>query len=119
LLDSNGQIVTLPENGYIDESGNVYDANRNIVSRIAIYTLQNPRKMGETLFTGQAQIVNVDDPNSNVRILQGYVEKSNVNVVREMVKLIEAQRHYDATSKAIVVHDELLNKVINNVGALR
>jgi len=119
LLDRNGNVITLPENGYIDEAGNVYDANRNIVSRVAIYTLQNPRKMGETLFTGQAQIVNIDDPNSNVRILQGYVEKSNVNAVREMVKLIEAQRHYDATSKAIVIHDELLNKVINSVGALR
>jgi len=47
LLDRNGNVITLPENGYIDEAGNVYDANRNIVSRVAIYTLQNPRKMGE------------------------------------------------------------------------
>lgn len=119
LLDSNGQEVTLPENGYIDESGNVYDANRNLVSSIPIYVLREPRKIGEALFTGQAQIVDLNNPNSGVRILQGYVEKSNVNVVREMVKMIEAQRHYDASSKAIVVHDELLNKVINNVGALR
>jgi len=51
--------------------------------------------------------------------LTGFVEKSNVNAVREMVKMIEAQRHYDTVSKTIYVHDELLNKVINNVGALR
>jgi len=121
LLDSNGQVIQFPENGSIDEAGNVFDQNGNVVSRIALYTLQNPKKVGETLFTGQAQVIdaNVQNQNNEVRILTGFVEKSNVNAVREMVKMIEAQRHYDTTSKAIVIHDELLNKVINSVGALR
>lgn len=113
LLDTNGNEITFPENGSIDESGNVFDGNGNVVAKIGVYDLSNARKVGDTLFTGDVQ-----QPNE-FRILTGFVEKSNVNAVREMVKMIEAQRHYDTVSKTIYVHDELLNKVINNVGALR
>ena len=120
LLDANGQPVQFPKEGSVDDSGNILDQNGNVVSKIALYALQNPKKVGETLFTGQAQIVNVpNNPNNEVRILAGFVEKSNVNAVREMVRMIEAQRHYEATSKTILVHDELLNKIVNSVGALR
>jgi len=114
LLDRNGRELIVPENISVDETGNILNENGNVVGTIGIYSLQNPRKIGETLFTGEAQLAQ-----ENFRILPGYIEKSNVNVVREMVKMIEAHRHYEATSKTIVVHDELLNKVINNVGALR
>ncbi|HPT59062.1 MAG TPA: flagellar hook-basal body protein [Fervidobacterium sp.] len=113
LLDTNGDEITFPENGSIDESGNVFDDNGNVVAKIGVYDLSNARKVGDTLFTGDVQ-----QPNE-FRVLTGFVEKSNVNAVREMVKMIEAQRHYDTVSKTIYVHDELLNKVINNVGALR
>ncbi|WP_346774428.1 flagellar basal-body rod protein FlgF [Fervidobacterium sp. 2310opik-2] len=115
LLNQNGQEIVVPETFSIDEAGNILDENGNVIDRIAVYALSNPRKIGDTLFTGQPQNL----PEDSFRILPGYIEKSNVNVVREMVKMIEAHRHYEATSKAIVVHDELLNKVINNVGALR
>lgn len=113
VLDVNGNEIVFPENANVDETGAVRDLNGNILTRIAIYNLENPRKIGDAFFTGaQTQA-------GDFRILQGYIEKSNVNAVREMVRLIDAHRHYEATSKAIVVHDELLNKIINNVGALR
>ncbi|HRD19634.1 MAG TPA: flagellar hook-basal body protein [Fervidobacterium sp.] len=113
LLDINGNEIIFPEGGSVGQDGNIFDANGNIVATVGIYNLSNPRKIGETLFNGDAQ------QSDDFRILSGFVEKSNVNAVREMVKMIEAQRHYDSVSKAIYVHDELLNKVINNVGALR
>ncbi|ODN30469.1 flagellar hook-basal body protein [Fervidobacterium thailandense] len=113
VLDVNGNEIIFPENAYVDGNGDIRDANGNFIARIAVYNLENPRKIGDTFFTGtQVQA-------GEFRILQGYIEKSNVNAVREMVRLIDAHRHYEATSKAIVVHDELLNKIINNVGALR
>lgn len=49
------------------------------------------------------------------KILQGYLEASNVNVVKEMVKLIEVQREYEANQKSITTHDSLLGKLINEV----
>jgi len=41
-------------------------------------------------------------------IMQGYLEKSNVDVVKEMVNLIVAQRSYEINSKAVKTADEML-----------
>lgn len=49
------------------------------------------------------------------RILQGFLEKSNVNVVKEMVRMIEVQRHYEANQKVIQTEDSALGKLINQV----
>jgi len=45
---------------------------------------------------------------------QGYLEKSNVDVVKEMVNLIVAQRTYEINSKSIKTADEIL-KMTNNL----
>ena len=44
------------------------------------------------------------------RLLQGYTEGSNVQVVDEMVNLISAQRAYEMNSKAIQAADDMLSQ---------
>ncbi|MFH1851439.1 MAG: flagellar basal-body rod protein FlgG [Candidatus Neomarinimicrobiota bacterium] len=41
-------------------------------------------------------------------VVQGYLEKSNVDVVQEMINLIVAQRSYEINSKAVKTADELM-----------
>ncbi len=41
-------------------------------------------------------------------LIQGFIEKSNVNVVEEMVNLIIGQRAYEVNSRAIRTADEML-----------
>jgi len=45
---------------------------------------------------------------------QGYLEKSNVQVVEEMVNMITAQRAYEINSKAITTSDDMLS-IANNL----
>ncbi|MFQ6604267.1 MAG: flagellar basal-body rod protein FlgG [Fidelibacterota bacterium] len=47
-------------------------------------------------------------------VLQGYLEKSNVDVVQEMINLIVSQRAYEINSKAVKTSDELL-ALTNNI----
>ena len=47
------------------------------------------------------------------RIMQGYLELSNVDVVEEMVNLIIAQRSYEINSKAIRTAEEMLSTANN------
>ena len=47
------------------------------------------------------------------KLLQGYLENSNVEVADEMVNLIIAQRAYQLNSKAITVSDEMLEQANN------
>lgn len=50
---------------------------------------------------------------------QGFLERSNVNVVDEMVGLVSVMRSYEANQRLIQVYDEQLAKTVNQVGSLR
>lgn len=54
-------------------------------------------------------------PPKKIKVVQGFLEKSNVNIVREMVDMIEVQRSYEANQKAVTSHDQTLGKLINDV----
>ncbi|MBW2681356.1 MAG: flagellar basal body rod protein FlgG, partial [Deltaproteobacteria bacterium] len=47
-------------------------------------------------------------------IVQGFVEVSNVDVVKEMVSMIMAQRAYEINSKAIKTADSMM-QIVNNI----
>jgi len=68
----------------------------------------------ETLESGAATIGNPGD--TGVGILQQFkYEASNVNVVEEMVNLIEAQRAFEVTSKAISSVDSMLQTLSREI----
>jgi len=48
-------------------------------------------------------------------VVQGALESSNVNAVKEMVELIETQRAYEMNSKAISTADQMLQYLNNNL----
>ena len=45
------------------------------------------------------------------KLMQGYVETSNVNVVQELVTMIQTQRAYEMNSKAITTSDQMLQRL--------
>ncbi len=54
-------------------------------------------------------------PPEDIKIVQGFLEKSNVNVVREMVDMIEVQRSYEANQKSVSSAEQTIGKLINEV----
>jgi flagellar basal-body rod protein FlgF len=54
----------------------------------------------------------------NYQIRQGYLEKSNVNVVETMVDMLTSFRAYEAGQKAIQSQDETLEKAVTELGRL-
>lgn len=75
--------------------------------------------IGENLFVESAASgtpqVGTPGLNGLGSVLQGELESSNVNVVKEMVDMIEAQRAYEVNSKAISTADQMLQYLNNNV----
>lgn len=53
----------------------------------------------------------VDQP----RVVTGSIERSNVNVVEEMARLIEAQRAYEAASKGVQTSDSMTGQLISSL----
>ena len=49
------------------------------------------------------------------RLLQGYVENSNVNLVEEMAHMITTQRAFEINSKVVTTSDEMMQTTTNMV----
>jgi flagellar basal-body rod protein FlgG len=135
-IDSNGQLVTsggyklspeiiLPE-GFVNESLTISQDGRVTVKvagsddpievgQLEIYRFVNPaglQSIGENLLkitnaSGDA-IPGRPGFDGMGKVLQKFLEMSNVSVVREMVNMIVAQRAYELNSRAIQTSDSML-----------
>jgi flagellar basal-body rod protein FlgF len=122
VLGHSGQIVlNSSADVHVDEGGRVFDGKDEIDTlRIAMFTKNDQlRKEGDSMFyTLDKAPLPEDDYVDHVQIKQGYLETSNVNVVREMVDMITAYRTYEASAKAVQAQDQSLGKAVNDVGAI-
>ncbi|MCR4787280.1 MAG: flagellar hook-basal body protein [Lachnospiraceae bacterium] len=131
VLDTNGKPITLG-NQYmtsrvtITADGEICypDASNNPKSlgmKIGVFQFNNPGglfRTGDSLFKATASSgAAVNEATSNnvqkSRVVQGYLEGSNVQVATEMVNLIVAQRAYEMNSKAITTTDEMMQTANN------
>ncbi|MEZ0323929.1 MAG: flagellar hook basal-body protein [Hydrogenothermaceae bacterium] len=110
LLDENGKRIKLNQNGRIDitREGFIYQ-NGQQIGRLRIVNLQNLSHVGDSYYTGQ------ESPAGNYRIHQGYLENSNVEIVKEMVNLINSHRRFDIYMNLAKSLDMLEGKV-NDIG---
>jgi flagellar basal-body rod protein FlgG len=72
---------------------------------------------------GNSQYTNNDLENvielEDFRIIQGGLEGSNVDPMVEMVQLLETQRNFESTQRAVRSIDDALKKATNEVGKYR
>lgn len=110
--------VSGANNVTISQMGDVFDGG-NSVGRIAVvdFALQDDlQKVGSSLYTLKENARSGPVVAPEARIHQGYKEASNVNVVQEMTDMITANRVFEATQQAIKGHDQMDDKLINQVG---
>jgi flagellar basal-body rod protein FlgG len=122
--------ITIPENAskiYIGRDGVVSVAiegqnQLQTVAEIVMARFPNPSGLSsegsnllkQTAASGEA-ILNKPGVGGNGTLSQSMLERSNVDVVSEMVRLITAQRAYEINSKVIRSGDEMLSMVNNLV----
>lgn len=118
LIGEDGNKITLPKgNVRISETGDVY-VNDELVNKLKVVNFEDKtvlKKIGDNLYSTN----NDQQPNNfNGLILQGYLEASNVNTIKEMVDMINVMRTYESNQKVIQTLDESLGKAVNEVGRL-
>jgi len=96
------------------------DPNPNTVGNIQLAKFINPaglNPIGKNLFmaTAGSGVAGIAEPGRDGTGLlsQGFLEKSNVSVVDEMVNMIVAQRAYEVNSKSIQTSDNMLQTAVN------
>ncbi len=97
----------------IAENGEITTENGNI-GRLKLVSFNDNQKLQKTANT---MFANTDGngmvlENDNIRVLQGAIEKSNVNAIEEMTKLVNLQRSYEYVQQMIdEEHDRLTNTI--------
>ncbi|MBD5450062.1 MAG: flagellar hook-basal body protein [Lachnospiraceae bacterium] len=131
VLDSTGRAIVLPRD-YIasrlsmTEDGQIcYPDELNNPTPIGVtigtFQFSNPgglNRVGDTLFavtdaSGRALNEDTTAGVQKSRIVQGYLEGSNVQVANEMVNMIITQRAYEMNSKAITTSDSMMETANN------
>ena len=135
-IDSNGQIVTsngnilvpniiVPSNAVsinVSQDGMVSaelpDGTIQNLGNITLVKFVNPaglKSIGNNLFLATAAsgdpVEGTPNQDGFGPIHQGFLEKSNVDVVKEMVNMITAQRAYEFNARAIQTADDMLRTV--------
>ena len=105
-----GKVVSIDSSGQVSVDGAP-------VGEIDVVTIENQdvlKKFGDGLYRGDAagQAVEGALDEEETRVLQGYLERPNVEVVVEMVNMIETQRVYEAYQKTMTTTNEMDSKII-------
>jgi flagellar basal-body rod protein FlgG len=120
LLDSNG-IKVLGDGGNltlsggkieIDSSGEIF-VDSISVGKLGIVNFSDKSVLKKTdggFFTSDEE-----GEEASVVINQGYLEESNVNVVRELVEMIRAERDFESYQKMIRTFDEAAGMAIRDL----
>ncbi|GAB7140454.1 flagellar basal-body rod protein FlgF [Deferribacterales bacterium RsTz2092] len=101
--------VSIQANGAINVDG--FDIGTVLVSQFA--QPEKLQKVGYNLYEAVGILPQIP---VNLTISQGYVEASNVEPIREMVAMIEAQRSFDMYQRAVSTYDDMNERTNSIVG---
>ncbi len=98
-----------------DKDGSVY-ANGEVIDKITITDFEDYnylKKFADTMYEPVDGATEIEATGS---VLQGWLEQSNVNVVKEMTQMIAITRAYEANQKIVQTMDSTLDQAVNSVG---
>jgi flagellar basal-body rod protein FlgG len=77
---------------------------------------ENLLKIGDNNYKIKEEALTDTIENNEMYVLQGSLEKSNVNTVSTMVALIDAQRRFEQAQKGVQTIDEINAGLIEKIG---
>jgi len=118
VLGAEGRIELGEATRYsISDTGQIF-ADGEAAGQLRVVDFENPtylRHVGKSLLAETEQSgapVDAENPN----FVSNALERSNVEVVLEMVRMIEANRAYEAAGRAMTIQDELSGRLYTSVG---
>ncbi|MDQ5977291.1 MAG: flagellar basal-body rod protein FlgF [Verrucomicrobiota bacterium] len=119
VMNTNGDPITLLPGGgavVVNQDGTVFQGSLSL-GKLSIQKFANtaalmPTSGGMFLATPGSGMVEVEEP----ELMQGYLEQSNVQPLREMVDLVLISRAYEANQKMITTIDQQMQKALEALG---
>ena len=118
VLDRESNPIQLPTDKLqTDKQGNLSTENGEYLATLGVFQFEDNGELERTpygLFTGDGAQVN-----ENVTILHKWVERSNVNLVKEMVKMISTQRALQSAAQMSKIYDQVITRAVNDIGRMQ
>lgn len=115
LLGKGGSL-RVDDNAYtIDANGWVVVDNHKI-DQVNIVQFTHPEQLN---YRGHGLYESQESPNpadGKTRVLQGFLEQSNVKSIDEMMEMVKTSRHFEASQRIMRTADSLLSTAINQLG---
>lgn len=117
LLDDKGKHIKVDplKESQFDSQGNIYQDGAIVghvnVTDFADYNYLE--KYGETYYS---PVEGIEEQETDASVISGYIERSNVQAVKEMVNLINFQRAYETNQRMIQAHDSTIGTAVNDLG---
>ena len=118
VLGENGRVQVGSGEFAVDGQGNIA-VGGEMRDALRIVQFEDPeglRKQGNNLYYSYNGEIPVGA--DNYKVMQGYLEGSNVDIATEMVDMITVYRAYEANQKILTMTDETLGMAVN-LGGLR
>lgn len=120
-VPADAQTVTIGSDGVVSVTS-AGSATPSIIGNVQLADFVNAaglQPVGENLYVESAASGSPQAGTPGINgvgsLIQGALESSNVNSVKELVELIETQRAYEMNSKAISTADQMLQYLNNNL----
>ena len=94
------------------------DGQREQIAKLAlvdIYNKEDMQKYGHSYMQMTNNTQAIEHPFGG-KVLQGYLEKSNVSAIDEMVDMIQMYRGFESDQKVINAYDQIMQKAANEIG---
>jgi flagellar basal-body rod protein FlgG len=132
--DNDGFLVTSEGNRVLGEGGPIdvgdgqasisgdgtVTVNNDVVGKLQIVEFPDVKSLAKA---GDSGFIASDktppSPATKAAIRQGYLERSNINIIKEMVDMIMTLRNFETGSKSIQMQDNSLDALFNQVGKSR
>lgn len=115
VLGTSGSPITIPQGElYINDSGSIY-VDGNLIDTIRVVNFENKEQLRAE---GYGRFIALEGANQTPftgQVRQGFLENSNVDIVREMVNMINISRAYEANQRMITIHDTTLGQAVSEI----
>lgn len=110
-----GDIILDSDRVTVGSDGMLYDANGEEVDQLELVDFADYNQMAKgqnSAFTTNQAEQEVE----NASVSQGYLENSNVNMMKETTSMMESQRSIQSAAQILKMYDTMMGKAVSEIG---
>ena len=117
VLDPDGQEIILTTDKLdVDAQGNLFTEDGGYLGQLGVYTFDDMDALEQNaqgFFIGDGA-----QPAENQQILWKYLERSNVDMIRQMTEMLTCQRALQSAASVSKMYDEVMGHSASDIGRL-